>query len=438
MAATSKGLDRRNRELSILNTIARELNRSVNLDGALNTVLAQIAELLNLETGWIWLLNEQTGEPHLAASQNLPSGLIENPDLMEGWCYCLDTYRKGNLKGAANVNVVTCSRLNKLVHGTEGLRYHASIPLYTQDRRKLGVLNVASTTWRELSSEDLRILNTAGDLLGIAIERARFFAQLQEAKQRVIDAMEKELQVAHDMQMDLLPKMPPRVESMDLSGICIPANHVGGDYYNFLHLNEAQTKLGIVIADVSGKAMQAATVAMRFNEMLRYETIARTSPVEILKGLDGSLRGRIPPEMFVTAGIGVLDVASRSLNFASAANPEVYHFSGKNGTVHPLTVRGFPLGLPLILEATEPFQSVNLDLDPGDVIVFTSDGIEEAQDSDGDFYGGQRLSECLHNSVHKQASAEAIRDEIVADVTRFIGEAPQTDDLTVVVLRSLQ
>jgi len=177
-------IHQRNRELSILNTIAQALNRSVDLDQALHEALAQVAELLGLHTGWVWLLREQNGEPYLAAAQNLPPGLVHNPDLMEGSCYCLDTYRAGDLDGAANVNVITCSRLQKLVDGTDGLRYHASIPLYAHgnqaEQARLGVLNVASTDWRELSPEDLRLLYTIGDLLSIAIERARLFVASAE------------------------------------------------------------------------------------------------------------------------------------------------------------------------------------------------------------------------------------------------------------------
>jgi two-component system NarL family sensor kinase len=169
-------LRRRNRELTILNTIAQALNHSVNLDQALGTTLAQVAELLDLQTGWIWLLHEETGQSYLAAAQNLPPALAHSPHRMEGTCYCLDTYRAGDLDGAANVNVVTCSRLWGLVDGTDGLRYHASIPLYAQEKQ-LGVLNVASTDWRELSPEDLRLLYTVGDVLSIAIERARLFAR---------------------------------------------------------------------------------------------------------------------------------------------------------------------------------------------------------------------------------------------------------------------
>jgi two-component system NarL family sensor kinase len=150
----------------------------VNLGEALGFTLAQVAELLGLRTGWIWLMNEDSSEPYLAAVQNLPPALADDPRRMDGsgYCYCLDTYKRGDLEGAANVNVLTCSRLGGLVDGTDGLRYHASIPLYVQEK-KLGVMNVASPGWRSLSPEDLQLLYTIGDLLSIAVERAELFAR---------------------------------------------------------------------------------------------------------------------------------------------------------------------------------------------------------------------------------------------------------------------
>lgn len=174
-ARAEGGLERLNHELSILNAIARELNRSVDLGGALGFTLSRVAELLDLRTGWIWLLADSP-EPYLAATLNLPPALAQDPARMDGgtYCYCLDTYKKGDLNGAANVNVVSCSRLKGFVDGADSLRYHASIPLYAGDK-KLGVMNVASSEWRGLSPEDLKLLYTVGDLLSIAVERARLF-----------------------------------------------------------------------------------------------------------------------------------------------------------------------------------------------------------------------------------------------------------------------
>ena len=168
-------LQRRNREFAILKSIAEALNREVDLNRALQVALSQVVELFDLRTGWIWLLREDNGVPYLAAAQNLPPALADNPRRMDGDCYCLDTFRAGDLEGAANVSIITCTRLKGLIDGTDGLRSHASVPLYAHGKR-LGVFNVVSSDWRDLSAEDLRLLYTVGDLVGIAIERARLFA----------------------------------------------------------------------------------------------------------------------------------------------------------------------------------------------------------------------------------------------------------------------
>ena len=179
-AKRTEQLKQRNWELSVLNAIAGSLNKEVDLSQALEITLAQVVELFNLKTGWIWLLHEDNEEPYLAASLSLPPVLEDNPRKMGGWCTCLTSYVEGNLDGAANVNVITCSRLSGLVDGTAGLRYHSSVPLYAPQGKKLGILNVVSGDWRELSEDDLRLLYTIGDLLSIAIERARLFNQSAE------------------------------------------------------------------------------------------------------------------------------------------------------------------------------------------------------------------------------------------------------------------
>jgi two-component system NarL family sensor kinase len=150
---------------------------------------------LQLRTGWVWLFQDGDA-PHsyLAAAQNLPPALRDNPQRMEGLCYCLRTFLAGDLGGAANINVVTCSRLWELVDGTDGLRYHTSVPLYAAHGKKLGVLNVADTNWRELSADDLRLLHTIGDLIGITIERARLFA-----RSRQMGALEERSRLAREI-----------------------------------------------------------------------------------------------------------------------------------------------------------------------------------------------------------------------------------------------
>jgi two-component system NarL family sensor kinase len=187
-ATDTEKLQKRNRELSILNAIADALNREVDLARALDAALTKIAELFDLGTAWVWLRRDDTGDTYLAAARHLPPGLADHPARMDPreWCMCLERYALGTLERAANISLITCTRLSGLTEGTDGLRHHASVPLYHHDKR-VGVLNVVSTDWRELSEDDLRLLNTVGDMLSIAVERAQLFArsaQLGAAEER--------------------------------------------------------------------------------------------------------------------------------------------------------------------------------------------------------------------------------------------------------------
>ncbi len=211
MAQSGNDKNRRESELIILNTVAQALNRSVELRETVQTTLAHTAALLDLHTGWVWLLGEDE-RPYLAATQNLPPALEHDPQKMAGDCFCLRTYREGDLAGAANVNVVECSRLRGLVDGTDGLRYHASIPLYAHGK-KLGVLNVASRDWRQLTPEELRLLYTIGDLLGIAIERARLFDR--SARLGAVEERNRLAREIHDTLVQGLTAVALQLESAD-------------------------------------------------------------------------------------------------------------------------------------------------------------------------------------------------------------------------------
>lgn len=171
-------LQQQNQALTILNTIAENLNKELHLEKALNSALLQITQLLQLKTGWIWLFNADTKMAYIAAAINLPPIFTEKPELLTGWCWCIEKYLTGTgkeLKTAFNISEITCTRLKNLQSGTDGLRYHASVPLQSHEGQKIGILNVVSENSCELTSSTLELLRTIGDMLSMAIERAKLF-----------------------------------------------------------------------------------------------------------------------------------------------------------------------------------------------------------------------------------------------------------------------
>lgn len=180
----------RSDELRILNAIAEALNSSPDVQQALERTLGLVADLLGLHTGWIWLMDPETGRFYNAAARDLPP-YLQAPVRMTGRsCWCLDEFTAGALT-PKNIDVMECSRLWPAVQRqatelTHGLAYHASIPLYFQDK-PLGILNVTGPSWRGLTDEELHLLSTIAYQVGIAIERARLAdagAQLARAEER--------------------------------------------------------------------------------------------------------------------------------------------------------------------------------------------------------------------------------------------------------------
>ncbi|HEX2184012.1 MAG TPA: GAF domain-containing sensor histidine kinase, partial [Chloroflexota bacterium] len=165
------------RDLSILNAIAEALNSAPDVEQALTRTLGLVAELLGLQTGWVWLVNPDSRQFYSAAVRNLPP-FLQRPVQMIGddTCDCMYEFRQGTLT-PKNIDVMECSRLRRAVRAkleaeTQGLRYHASIPLSFQDK-PLGIMNVTGPSWRKLTARELRLLSTIAYQVSIAIERAR-------------------------------------------------------------------------------------------------------------------------------------------------------------------------------------------------------------------------------------------------------------------------
>jgi len=261
---------------------------------------------------------------------------------------------------------------------------------------------------------------------------------VEESNQRLREQqfveMRDELQTAHDMQMGLLPDRPPELDEYYLDGMSVPANNVGGDYFTYRWLDDAKTRLAIVVADVSGKAMHAAVTALRFNEMLRYECRDRVEPGPILDGLTRSLDGEVDDATFVTCCIAVLHVESGRVEIANAGHCYPYQVGRKSKLALPVEINGLPLGIPAVIRPDTPYDSVTIDLQPGDGLVIYSDGVVEAQNQTGDMYDEDRLADIIQRTLPTEGATTSVRT-IYRSVEHFIGSASRTDDLTVVALK---
>ena len=311
------------------------------------------------------------------------------------------------------------------------LRALISLPLNAEGK-PLGVLGAGrSRSAGPITPAHQETLVRFADQVALALEIAQLYKRGLERER-----LAQELRTAQDIQLGLMPHESPSMAGFEIAGRCVPAYEVGGDYFTYLWLDEACTRLAFVVADVSGKGLGAATVTMRFNEILRYEVNARAGPVEILTGLDASLQGRIGLTSFVTGCLGALDLPARSVRLANAAHPYACHYLAREDKVRQVESSGLPMGIVLPVEKAGSYPEVEVAMAPGDALVLYSDGIVEAQDAKEEFYEDERLIEAIRKGKGK--GARALVEEILRDVEAFRGEMPPTDDMTVVVLRRVR
>lgn len=178
---------------SHLYEIASLLNKEFSLHAALVTSLEKTVEILQIETGWIWLTEPDHKSVYLAASYNLPPALSNHPERLSGWCYCIKQYLSDDIDQAMNISEITCSRLKDISTGTKDLKFHATIPIIVNGQ-KVGLMNLLSKTTRQLQEKELTILNTISELIGTAIHRTRIqesYTHNNESEVSVRDTLER-------------------------------------------------------------------------------------------------------------------------------------------------------------------------------------------------------------------------------------------------------
>ncbi len=252
------------------------------------------------------------------------------------------------------------------------------------------------------------------------------------AQTQLIDELETELQEAHDMQMGLLPRDPVRERGFEVVGRCLPANHVGGDYFTYFWLDDDRKILGFGAADVSGKAMQGAVRAMQLSGMLHYEVRAAQTPIDVLRNLNVVLQEQFDAASFVTCCLGTLDLETGDIVLANSGHPYPYRVS-VGGDLQMIELMSVPLGMTLPPEVdTEP-KEARVFLDFGDMLVLYSDGVTDMQNAAGEFFEEARLEALLKK--HAGASAGVLIDTVIDDLIEFRASAAQTDDVTLLVIK---
>ncbi|MBT4501210.1 MAG: SpoIIE family protein phosphatase [Gemmatimonadetes bacterium] len=240
--------------------------------------------------------------------------------------------------------------------------------------------------------------------------------------------MEEELDTAHDMQMSLMPAESPEIDGFDIAGRCLPFNHVGGDFFQYF---PQDGKLSICMADVTGHAMEAAVPVMMFSGVLKTE-IRHGAPFDqLFDQLNRTMHDALDNRTYVCFCMGELDITARAFRLANAACPYPFHFHAVTGEVEEMQVDAYPLG---VREGTI-YTSIETELEPGDRIIFCSDGIAESTNMQEGMFGFERTSETIRQACVEDLSAEALIDRLIDAVQDFAGDMPQGDDMTVVVLK---
>ncbi len=261
----------------------------------------------------------------------------------------------------------------------------------------------------------------------------RVFHERRRADLREKTRVEEELKAAHDMQMGLMPTVDPAVRGVQISGVCHPAHEVGGDFFDYVWLDERKTRLGIAIADVSGKAMKAAITAVLTSGMVYREAGAHETPKSILRKINRPMYLKTDRRMFTAMTFAVLDVPKRVLRLSNAG--QAFPVLLRKGNVELLRVEGERL--PLGVQEETQYQERSVRLRPGDCVVFYTDGITEAMDPRGEMFGLDRFFDLL-KTMDAGLTAKGMLESLFSRVREYSGEAAQHDDMTVVVLKVLK
>jgi sigma-B regulation protein RsbU (phosphoserine phosphatase) len=304
------------------------------------------------------------------------------------------------------------------------------LPL-TGNQKVVGVLSLGPKRSEEpYSNSDLRMLGSVATQTGLALENSRLTAEIA-AQIAEREKRQRELEIAREVQQRLFPQEYPPVPGLEYTGACRPALEVGGDYYDFLSLSP--TELGIAVGDISGKGIPAALLMATLRAFLRAQTIGEEKNLaEMMCNLNALVYESSATNRYATFFFARYNSATNALAYVNAGHnpPMVFRACGRQ----PPEVIRLDTGGPVIgLLPTCTYEQGNITLKKGDVLIAFTDGISEAMNANDQEWGDERLIEAVVSG--RMLAPSALISSILAAADAFVGDAPQHDDMTLVVAR---
>lgn len=406
-------------ELSVLNEIAVAINSSLSLDHILESIVQKCTKHLKVEQVAVLLLDEKIEEKPF---QTMVRGWDTSPGTLP---YRLDTQLTGWMlkhKTALLINdFEKDSRFKTFANESLELSSLLSVPLLSRNRM-IGLITVFNKKQGDgFSKDDQRLLSIIGSQSSQVIENARLLIEEQELLK-----VQQELRLAYDIQSNLLPEKAPEIEGYDIYGQSIPAKDVGGDYFDFIPIDEQ--RLAFCVADISGKGIPAALLMSNLQATVRGQTMAKASVAECLRRSNTMLVHNTPAEKFSTFFYAILDSESHHVYYGNAGHNFPFLFqAGKEP--RQLEEGDIVLG---IME-TDSYEEHVFTMEPGEILALYSDGITEAINKEEEEFGEAELAALIDDN--KNASARELTEKIIDAVRLHASDCVQYDDMTVVIIK---
>jgi len=308
-----------------------------------------------------------------------------------------------------------------------GISGNVAIAPLLYSGRSFGVLVLARAPVDELfTTSDMQVFQTLAEQSAFTLRTAEVFSDAAEKRR-----LDSDLQVAQEIQRILLPSKAPEFDGFEITGSNVPARHVSGDYYDFLHVDPE--RCGVVIADVSGKGVPASLIMATCRSVLRSQAPGEVSAAQVLKNVNQRLFPDIKEDMFISMAYMVLQRDSSKITLCRAGHDAPFLYRAVDHSV----TRVNPPGMAVGIDSGEAFnrftRDFSLELHTNDCLVLYTDGVTEALDADGEEFGIERVTQAIVESA--PLGAAAILERLTEDLKKFVGAAPQHDDITLIVIR---